>query len=292
MTVDNMSPELLNFFQQSKNPSRYRVEVGIQSFNQQSLQAIGRNQNNEFLKQRLQQLKGLGLVLHGDLIAGLPYESLFSFRQSFNQLYQQKPDEVQVGILKLLKNTRLMLQYQKWQMKFASEAPYQIESSPWISKKDITEVGLVALAVEKLYNSQKLLATLDYLLADAKNEAFAVFAKLGKTIQNLNQPYDLYSLFTAIYQLYNDEKMKGCLNKDYYSQFNQKTKRLFDDRLTVLENKSLKDYLQRNALLTQREYDHYSTVCRGTAVGEDYFVFTVKPLQEKAQLITVAKENL
>ncbi len=107
IVAETLSEELLTFFCEEADPQRFRFEIGVQSFNTQTLSAVGRIQNNERLCKVIKRLKESGVTMHVDLIAGLPHEGIESFQASFDQLFSLGASELQLGILKLLKGTKL-----------------------------------------------------------------------------------------------------------------------------------------------------------------------------------------
>ncbi|MCF0116199.1 MAG: DUF4080 domain-containing protein, partial [Erysipelotrichaceae bacterium] len=166
--ADTLSEELLAIICNNPIKSRFRFEVGIQSFNKKTLEAVGRYQNLDKLITNIKRLRQHQTIIHADLIAGLPYEDLSSFKSTYLQLFDLKVNEMQVGILKLLKGSRIAYQ-EEYQIIAASEPPYQIISNPWMSKAAIVAVEHVALATEKLWNRNRCKATLWYLYSQGIN---------------------------------------------------------------------------------------------------------------------------
>ncbi len=290
IVADIISERFLEFLTKLKNPRRYRFEIGIQTFNQKSLQAIGRRQDNDLLIKRLQQLKASGFVIHGDLLAGLPYDKLSDFRQSFDQLYSLKPDELQLGILKLLRNSNLYQQYQSWNMEFENQAPYQIIKSPWLSAADIAEIQYSAFAVGKFYNNLRLVNTLNYLTEQCKLEAYDVFKRLGCRLRSLKQPSTLRDQFAAVYQEFEDPAIKAYLNLDYYSKFNHHVARLFADKPPISALKKLREHLINHGKMDGKSFDKYSTCCPGFSADE-IMIFTFTPPSDKATLLVVDRKE-
>lgn len=83
---------------------QFQFEVGVQSTNTKTLSAITRKTDTEKLLQICKQIDSFGNIhLHLDLIAGLPFEDIDSFRNSFNQVFQIRPQQLQLGFLKSIK---------------------------------------------------------------------------------------------------------------------------------------------------------------------------------------------
>lgn len=194
---DTLSEALIEFFV-NQEKGRFRVEIGVQSFKRETLLEVGRFSNLSQLKNVIRRFSEADVHQHTDLIAGLPFEDLASFKDSFNTLFSLNPFEIQVGILKLLHGTRLRENAEDYGYKFDSHSPYALRSSSWMSASDMITVERVAQAVEKTYNSQKLRKTLQKWITNYELNAFDLFDDLGKTINSLPRPYSQKEFFAAI----------------------------------------------------------------------------------------------
>ena len=152
IVAETLSEELLTFFCEEADPQRFRFEIGVQSFNTQTLSAVGRIQNNERLCKVIKRLKESGVTMHVDLIAGLPHEGIESFQASFDQLFSLGASELQLGILKLLKGTKLRGQKDQYHFFFQEQAPYDVLSTKWLTKEEMEDIHACADAVEKFWN--------------------------------------------------------------------------------------------------------------------------------------------
>lgn len=139
IVAETLSEDLLQFFCEEADVSRFRFEVGVQSFKEKTLASVGRIQNNARLVEVLHRLKQAGCILHVDLIAGLPYEGMQSFEQSFNTLFSLQAGEVQLGILKLLKGTKLRSQQEEFSFDYHEHAPYDVVSTAWLFSRGNAE---------------------------------------------------------------------------------------------------------------------------------------------------------
>lgn len=84
-----------------------QFEIGVQSTNPDTIQAIHRKMDLDRLKENVAMVhQERNIHQHLDLIAGLPYEDLQSFHRSFNDVYAMQPDQLQLGFLKVLKGLR------------------------------------------------------------------------------------------------------------------------------------------------------------------------------------------
>ncbi len=196
---DTLDDALTNFFI-NQGKQRFRMEIGVQSFNPKTLKAVGRVTNFEKLVPLIQTFSSHHLKQHTDLIAGLPYEDLISFKESYQTLITFEPFEIQVGILKLLHGSQLSAQASEYGYLASEKAPYQIIQSTWMSYTDLQTVEAVALATEKAYNSQKLKKELDDLFRNKALNAFDVMTSIGQQIQALNHPYANKDFYLAVYE--------------------------------------------------------------------------------------------
>lgn len=194
---DTLSDELIEFFC-GPDSTRFRVEIGVQSFNRKTLLEVGRFSRIQVLKKVIAQFENAGVHQHTDLIAGLPFEDLASFKQSFNTLFALHPFEIQVGILKLLYGTRLRNDADKYGYTYLDEAPYTVQSSTWMSIEDMDSVEMVANAVEKTYNSQKIRETLGQWVAQYDLNAYDLLHKVGESIAKLPRPYSQKDFFACL----------------------------------------------------------------------------------------------
>ncbi len=158
----------------------FQFEAGLQSFNTETLKAVNRRTDMEKLVHNLKEIvSGGNIHLHIDLIAGLPYENLDSFKASFNQAYDIKANVIQLGFLKLLKGSTLEAEKEKYNYKSWDYAPYQVVSCDSISYNDLLELKKREDAVERLLNSGKFPFTVDFLVEETDISPFDLFYKLG-----------------------------------------------------------------------------------------------------------------
>lgn len=229
VVAETLSEELLDFFINEADKSRFRFEVGVQSFNGNTLKAVGRIQNNERLKEVIHRMREAGLILHVDLIAGLPYEGLASFNASFNELFSLKASELQLGILKLLKGTSLKRKAEFYDFDYDSDPPYEILSTKWLSKEELCSINHTALAVEKFWNSGKCRRAIDtFLKLKLRENAFSLFMALGQRLAEYERRYHDHDLFLILKQELSDcdeRLVEAVLMNDYMRLFKQKPKR-------------------------------------------------------------------
>lgn len=144
--------EMMDFLRNIPRKNLFQFEVGIQSTNPQTLEAIDRHANTETLFERVKKLIGTGFHVHVDLICGLPYEDYASFGRSFNDVYSLGAACVQLGFLKVLKGAPISLQNEHGNV-FNSDPPYEIMYNKYISFDDVIRLKRVEELVELYYNS-------------------------------------------------------------------------------------------------------------------------------------------
>jgi anaerobic magnesium-protoporphyrin IX monomethyl ester cyclase len=250
---DQIREDLLNFF--IEHHDRFRMEIGVQSFDTEVLKKVGRFSNLTKLKEVIARFASVNAIQHTDLIAGLPTESLEGLKSSFFQLFELKPYEIQLGILKLLNGTLLYDQIDGMGYTFEKEAPYQVIENPWMSSLDIKQVEYAALAVEKTYNANKLKTILMESFIDDPN-VFDVFVMMGKAISCLNHPYGMDQLYLALFEVLKDkvENARYLFELDYYQHFKLKPKRLFEDKHRNNVKADIQAFVKRHPELSKASF--------------------------------------
>lgn len=158
-----------------------QLEIGIQSFNEKTLAAINRKTNTQVLQTNIQRLIAMGnMHIHIDLIAGLPHEDLNSFINSFNRAYNLKAQMLQLGFLKLLHGSEMRNNPQTFPCDFDKNAPYQVQSTPYLSVEDIRLLHLAEDAINKVYNSGRFHLTIDYVLNTSGISPFEFYSEFAK----------------------------------------------------------------------------------------------------------------
>jgi len=173
MIPSNFPPELIEALARFP-PGTLRLEIGIQTLNEQvssRLKLAGAKERSNDCSKLLQTLSLLrretNAIIHADLIAGLPGETLESFGEGFDRLYQALCDiencgkniarprlcaEIQLGILKLLPGTRISRHIEMFKMRFNDIPPYNIEETSSLCAKDLLRITNFARFWELLVN--------------------------------------------------------------------------------------------------------------------------------------------
>ena len=145
-------------------PGLVQLEIGVQSTNQKTIEAIDRVMDFSHLCSVVKRVQsGHNIHQHLDLIAGLPWENFDSFRQSFNDVYHLYPDQLQLGFLKVLKGSRMQEQAEEYGIVYHSDPVYEVFYTNWISYQEILELKQIEDMVEVYYNSGQFPNTIRHL---------------------------------------------------------------------------------------------------------------------------------
>ncbi|HIV90629.1 MAG TPA: B12-binding domain-containing radical SAM protein [Candidatus Eisenbergiella stercoravium] len=148
----------------SLRPGLVQLEIGVQSTNQDTLKEIRRAADWERLKEIVGKIReGRNIHIHLDLIAGLPLEDMESFQHSFNDVYSCRPDQLQLGFLKVLKGSHMYEKAEEYGVMYTDFPPYEVLCTRWISYADILTLKRVEEMVELYYNSAQFTHTLPVL---------------------------------------------------------------------------------------------------------------------------------
>lgn len=172
-----------------------QLEIGMQSFNEDTLKKINRKTNTEKLIKNIKRLLEMGnMHIHIDLIAGLTGEDLESFKNSFNIGYSLKAHMLQMGFLKLLYGADMRENPEDFPCEYIETPPYEVISTPWISADEMKTLKNCEDAVDRLYNSGRFLFTLDYLIDEMGISPFDLFNDFGNSIDGTNMRLSDYAV--------------------------------------------------------------------------------------------------
>ena len=160
-------------------PGLIQLEIGVQSTNSDTIKAIHRTMDFEKLKGIVDRIHSFGNIhQHLDLIAGLPYEDYDSFLHSFNDVYALKPQQLQLGFLKVLKGSHMMEMCREYGIVYKTQEPYEVLSTKWLDYDHVLKLKTVENMVEVYYNSGQFQNTLEYLEGFFP-DAFSIYERLG-----------------------------------------------------------------------------------------------------------------
>ena len=160
-------------------PGLIQLEIGVQSTNPDTIKAIHRTMDFEKLKGIVDRIHSFGNIhQHLDLIAGLPYEDYDSFRNSFNDVYALKPQQLQLGFLKVLKGSHMMEMCREYGIVYKNREPYEVLFTKWLDYDHVLKLKNVENMVEVYYNSGQFQKTLEYAESFFP-DAFSIYEGLG-----------------------------------------------------------------------------------------------------------------
>lgn len=171
-----------------------QFEIGMQSFNEETLRIINRKTNTAKLIENIRRLVSFDNIhIHIDLIAGLTGEDIESFEKSFNIGFSLKPHMLQLGFLKLLHGAEMRENPEKYPCDFSAVPPYEVIKTPWLSEIEIHQIKRCEDALERMYNSGRFLFTLDYLINECGFTPFRLFIDFGNSFNGNRVPLAEYA---------------------------------------------------------------------------------------------------
>lgn len=223
-------------------PGLIQLEIGVQSTNEATLQEIRRTMKfSEVARiaKRIAQKKNVHQ--HLDLIAGLPYEDLESFKKSFNDVYSLYPDQLQLGFLKVLKGSYMEEQQANYGLVYQSKPPYEVLYTKWLCYEDVLELKMIEEMVEVYYNSGQFVHTLRQLEKEF-DSPYQMYYELGKYYEQHNlymmshsrvKRYEILLHFIKEKNLQQEELYRQLLVFDLYLRERVKSRPPFAGDYTV-----------------------------------------------------------
>lgn len=184
----------------SMRPGLIQLEIGVQSTNEQTIREIRRTMKFSQVSGVVRRIHAAGNIhQHLDLIAGLPYEDYDSFHRSFCDVYALRPEQLQLGFLKVLKGSYMEEKAADYELVFQSRPPYEVLSTKWLSYSDVIRLKGVEEMVEVYYNSRQFEYTME-LLVKQFPDAFVMFERLSRYYE-VNGLFGINHTRVARYQL-------------------------------------------------------------------------------------------
>lgn len=178
ISADQLNEEQLAVMENMR-PGLIQLEIGVQTTYEPTIREIRRTMDLGRLKAAVSRIKRFGNIhQHLDLIAGLPFENLNRFRQSFDEVYDMEPDQLQLGFLKVLKGSYMAEMASEYGVVFHEEPPYEVLATKWLGYEDILKLKAVEEMVEVYYNSGQFALTLKEMKREW-DSAFQMFEALA-----------------------------------------------------------------------------------------------------------------
>ena len=163
----------------SMRPGLIQLEIGVQSTNPDTVREIRRRMDLVKVEGNVAAVREARNVhQHLDLIAGLPYEDYDSFARSFDRVYAMKPDQLQLGFLKVLKGSLMHEKTEEYGLVYQDRPPYEVLSTKWLSYSDVIRLKKIEEMVEVYYNSGQFRNTMEQL-EQAYASSFEMYSALA-----------------------------------------------------------------------------------------------------------------
>jgi anaerobic magnesium-protoporphyrin IX monomethyl ester cyclase len=252
ITADIMRPEVIEFLNKNAPKGLFRFEIGVQSTNDETNELVMRKQNFQKLTRTVTMVKEGGKIdQHLDLIAGLPLEDYSTFSKTFNDVFAMRPEELQLGFLKMLRGTGLRIRSAEHGYEYMESAPYEILKNDVLSFADMVKIKQVEDVLEKYWNDHRMDATIEYLITHVFPTPFDFFQQFGSYWESKawsrigHQLEDLYKRlieFLATMHLSDMEVIKGIMKYDYLRNQRYKPRKAWwSDPLEKKERSSVYD---------------------------------------------------
>ena len=189
-------------------PGLFQFEIGVQSTNPATLEAIRRSTDSDKIFENVITLKQhKNIHLHLDLIVGLPYENYPTFARSFNDVMACRPHKLQVGFLKLLKGSDLRQNADKYGIKFRSNAPYEVLETADMNFEAIDKLKQVEEMVDLFYNADGFKHSIDFMMHQFSTpfDFFETLAKYWWEKRYHMLSHKKMSLYTILYEFSNND---------------------------------------------------------------------------------------
>ena len=229
ITAHLIDDAILEFLKTPKE-GLFQFEIGVQSTNPMTINAISRVTDFGKLKRVTTQIKNnRNIHQHLDLIAGLPYEDYTSFKKSFNDVYSIKPEKLQLGFLKLLKGSDLREKAKEYGFKYLNKPPYEVLSSNYMSYSDIYKLKGIEDIVEKYYNEGYFAHSIQFIIGNFFDSPFDFYEDYAQYWNNMslnnishsrNSQYQILLDYYNYKEFDNIDSFKELLKFDYL--FNNK----------------------------------------------------------------------
>ena len=241
VAADLLNEEELNLIS-TMRPGLIQLEIGVQSTNEQTIKEIHRTMKFSQVTEVVNRVHAAkNIHQHLDLIAGLPFEDYNSFHKSFCDVYALKPEQLQLGFLKVLKGSYMEEKTKDYELLYQNRPPYEVLSTKWLPYSDVIRLKGLEEMVEVYYNSRQFEYTME-LLEQVFGDAFVMFEEMSNYYEehgyygvnhNRVARYEILYAFikeVALVQyetLLTEEQFRQTLVMDLYLRENMKNRPAF-----------------------------------------------------------------
>lgn len=261
VAADLLNEEEIQLIEQMR-PGLIQLEIGVQSTNEATIKEIRRTMKFSEVARIVTRInKNQNVHQHLDLIAGLPYEDMESFKKSFDDVYRLHPEQLQLGFLKVLKGSYMEEQKDKYGLIYKSKPPYEVLCTNWLSYEEVLQLKAVEDMVEVYYNSGQFAHTLRRL-ETVFASPFMLYESLGKYYEEKGlhfvshsriARYEILLDFIRQLQTGDDELYRELLTFDLYLREHVKNRPAFVGDYTV--SKEMKRQYPKSVHLEKFQYD-------------------------------------
>lgn len=235
ISADLIDEEELEVMEQMR-PGLIQLEIGVQTTNPDTITEIRRKMNLDRLKQVVDKINGFhNIHQHLDLIVGLPYENYERFCQSFDDVYWMRPEQLQLGFLKVLTGSYMAEKTQDYGLLYHQEPPYEVLATKWLDYGQVLRLKAVEDMVEVHYNSGQYTETLremeqhwvsPYAMFEALADYYERLGYTGIAINRLTR-YEILFGFLQETEPEKAERYRDLLTYDLYLRENIKSRPAF-----------------------------------------------------------------
>ena len=298
VAADILDEEELSLLHQMR-PGLVQLEIGVQTTNPDTLKEIRRFTNLEKLKQVVTKIHaGHNVHMHLDLIAGLPFEDYESFARSFAEVYAMKPEQLQLGFLKVLKGSYMYDMAQKYGLKYLSHPPYEVLFTNWLNYEDVLRLKQVEEMVELYYNSNQFTHTMP-LLEQLYDNPFYLYEDLARFYEEqgyfLKAParsyrYQVLLQFAKSVDGAHESLYRESLTYDLYLRENAKSRPEFADDIAPYKGEFHAFFAEEDKVRSLLpHYGAYDTKQISKMTHLEWFTYPVWDV-ERAKLYQPLKE--
>jgi anaerobic magnesium-protoporphyrin IX monomethyl ester cyclase len=265
ITADIMRPEVIQFLNDHAPKGLFRFEIGVQSTNDTTNELVMRKQNFNKLTRTVTMVKeGKKIDQHLDLIAGLPEEDYHSFKKTFNDVFELRPEELQLGFLKMLRGTGLRLRAADHGYVYMDHSPYEILRNNILTFEDMIKIKQVEDVLEKYWNDHRMDETIEYLVSKVFPSPFDFFQEFGTFWDEKgwtrigHQLEDLYKHLYDFLENVKSEDLKivsGFMKYDYLRNQKYKPRKpWWSDTLSKQERSQIYQLILENPLILGEDF--------------------------------------
>lgn len=244
IAADILNEEELELLEQMR-PGLVQLEIGVQSTNPKTIKEIHRVMDFEKVSGIVRKIQDKGNVHeHLDLIAGLPYEDVESFAHSFDDVYALKPEQLQLGFLKVLKGSFMQEHQEEYGIVHKAHPPYEVLYTKWISYEDVLRLKGIEEMVEVYYNSRQFTNTMEELEKEY-DSAFTMYDRLASYYEDngynavqhkRSARYEILLNYIRLHHKEKEERFREVLTYDYYLRENAKSRPEFAGEYLVAKD--------------------------------------------------------